>query len=340
MAYHRLIYRRVNLSLLFKQRTSTATTKQVPGHWIVMFFIRHLQQAFASVGELWRMPVASLLTMGVIGVSLALPTTLHLLLKNSEHMRSGWDNAAQISLFLNDNIDHKQATKVINRIKLYPQVNEVQYVTSEHALSEFKQLSGFGEALDYLDKNPLPSLLLVTPITQYSSPEGAGELLHKLQQQPEVAFGKLDINWLEKLTAIVNLLEDGVMALGALLLLSVILVLANTIRLAILNRREEIEVLKLVGATNDFIRRPFLYTGVWYGLIGGIIAWILVSLILIWLEGAFSILADQLGSGVLLSGLELNEFLILIALSSSLGWIGAYLSVMRHVYEIEPENQL
>jgi len=328
------------LSLLFKQRKSPAASSNVPGHRVVMFFIRHLQQAFASVGELWRMPVASLLTMAVIGVSLALPATLHLLLKNSEHLRGNWDNAAQISLFLNDNIDENSAQRIINRIRLYPQVNEVKFISSQQALGEFKQLSGFGDALEYLDKNPLPSLLLVTPTMQYSSPEGARELLTKLQVQPEVAFGKLDITWLEKLTAIITLIEDGVSALGALLLLSVVLVLANTIRLAILNRREEIEVLKLVGATNDFIRRPFLYTGIWYGLIGGIIAWILVSLILIWLEGAFVTLADQLGTQVVLSGLDFSEFLILIALSSTLGWLGAYFSVMRHVYEIEPENQL
>jgi len=330
----------VNLSLLFKQRKSPAASSNVPGHRVVMFFIRHLQQAFASIGELWRMPVASLLTMAVIGVSLALPVTLHLLLKNSEHLRGDWDNAAQISLFLKDNIDQKQAQKVVNRIKLYPQVNDVQYISSEQALGEFKSLSGFGEALEYLDTNPLPSLLLVTPTTQYSSPEGARDLLQKLQLQPEVAFGKLDITWLEKLTAIITLLEDGVSSLGALLLLSVILVLANTIRLAILNRREEIEVLKLVGATNDFIRRPFLYTGIWYGLIGGLIAWIIVSLILIWLEGAFVMLADQFGTEITLAGLDFAEFLILIALSSTLGWLGSYLSVMRHVYEIEPENQL
>lgn len=328
------------MSLLFSQRNASGATNNAPGHRVVMFFIRHLQQALASVGELWRMPVASMLTMAVIGVSLALPTTLHLLLKNSEQMRGSWDSAAQISLFLNDNVDNAKVQKVINRIQLYPQVNNVVYISSEQALDEFKHLSGFGEALSYLDKNPLPSLLLVTPTQVHSSPEGARELLDKLQRQPEVAFGKLDITWLEKLTAIISLLSDSVTALGCLLLLSVVLVLANTIRLSILNRREEIEVLKLVGATNEFIRRPFLYTGIWYGLIGGVIAWGCVSLILMWLEASLLELADQLGTSVNLIGLNLTEFLILIALSSILGWLGAYLSVMRHVYEIEPENQL
>lgn len=328
------------MSLLFSQRKSPGAASNVPGHRVVMFFVRHMQQALASVGELWRMPVSSFLTMAVLGVSLALPATLHLLLKNSEQLRGTWDNAAQISLFLKQDINEKQAQKVVNRIGLYAQVSQVQFISSEQALGEFKQLSGFGDALSYLDKNPLPALILVTPTSVYSSPEGARELLETLQKQPEVAFGKLDITWLEKLTAIIDLLEDGIYGLGALLLLSVVLVLANTIRLSILSRREEIEVLKLVGATNDFIRRPFLYTGIWYGLIGGLIAWICVTIILIWMEGALLHLADQLGTQIVLVGLDFSEFLILIALSSLLGWIGAYASVMRHVYEIEPENQL
>ena len=328
------------MSLLFSQRKSSGANAANPGHRLVMFFIRHLQQALASIGELWRMPMSSLLTMAVLGISLALPTTLHLLMKNGEQLRGTWDNAAEITLFMEDGLSEIQTKTVLRRIGLYEQVNQVTYVSEEEALDEFKNLSGFGDALSYLDKNPLPSVILVVPTEQYSSPEGARELLDKLQEQPEVSFGKLDVTWLEKLTAIVTLLEDAAFALGFLLLTAVILVIANTIRLSILNRREEIEVLKLVGATNDFIRRPFLYTGIWYGLIGGLIAWICVSLILWWVEGALIDLASQLGANLTLSGLDLSEFLILITLSSGLGWLGAYGSVMRHVYEIEPENQL
>jgi len=328
------------LSLLFSQRKSHGASSTNPGHRLVMYFIRHLQQALASVGELWRMPISSLLTMAVLGVSLALPTTLHLLMKNGQQLRGSWDSAAEITLFVKEGISDNQTQKVLRRIGLYEQVNDVTYIAAEQALEEFKTLSGFGDALSYLDENPLPSVILVVPSLQYSSPEGARELLEKLQRQPEISFGKLDVTWLEKLTAIVNLLEDAALGLGILLLLAVALVIANTIRLSILNRREEIEVLKLVGATNDFIRRPFLYTGIWYGLIGGMIAWVCVSLILWWVEGALLDLASQLGSELTLSGLNISEFLILIALSTGLGWLGAYGSVMRHVYEIEPENQL
>lgn len=328
------------MSLLFSQRKSPGAGKANPGHRLVMYFIRHMQQALASVGELWRMPASSLLTMAVLGVSLALPTTLHLLMKNGQQLRGSWDSAAEITLFMEEGLTENQTKQVLRRIGLYDQVNDVTYIAAEDALDEFKSLSGFGDALSYLEKNPLPSVILVTPTVQYSSPEGARELLERLQQQPEISFGKLDVTWLEKLTAIINLLDDAALSLGILLLIAVALVIANTIRLSILNRREEIEVLKLVGATNNFIRRPFLYTGIWYGLIGGLIAWVCVSLILWWVEGALMDLANQLGSELTLSGLNFNEFLILIALSCGLGWLGAYGSVMRHVYEIEPKNQL
>lgn len=306
----------------------------------MMLFIRHIQQALASVGELWRMPFSSMLTMAVLGVSLALPTTLHLLLKNSEQLQGTWESASEITLFLTEGLSDSDSRKVINRISLYPEVASVRHITSEQALEEFKQLSGFGEALEYLDKNPLPALLVVIPTSKFSSPDGARLLLDKLQQQPEVEFGKLDVIWLEKLSAIIALLEDAVWALGVLLVLAVMLVIGNTIRLSILNRRDEIEVLKLVGATDDFIRRPFLYSGIWYGIIGGLIAWVCVSLMLWWMEGALAKLVSQLGSDFGLAGLNLAEFLWLIFGGASLGWLGAYGSVTRHVRAIEPEKQL
>lgn len=328
------------MSLLFSQRKSPNARKLMPGRGLLMFFIRHLQQGLASVGELWRMPFSSLLTMAVLGVSLALPTTLHLLLKNTQQLETTLDDAAEITLFLDSGLNQAKTTQLINRLSLYPEVSQVRYISSEQALAEFKQLSGFGEALEYLDKNPLPSLLLVTPTVKHSSPDSARLLLDKLQQQSEVEFGKLDAAWLDKLNAITTLLEDAVVSLAVLLLLAVVLVIGNTIRLSILNRRDEIEVLKLVGATDDFIRRPFLYSGIWYGLVGGVIAWLCVSLILWWLENALMILVDQFGHDFRLSGLSFSEFLWLIFGGASLGWLGAFISVTHHVKAIEPENQL
>lgn len=176
-------------------------------------------------------------------------------------MTASWNSAAEISLFINEGRSERTIQSLITRIETYPEVSDVNYINRDQALEEFQSLSGFGEALAYLDENPLPAVVTVTPSLKYSSPAGARQLLGKLEQEAEVSFGRLDIEWLERLQAVVKLLERTVLAIAALLVLAVVLVIGNTIRLAIMNRRTEIEVMKLVGATEAFIQRPF-YTQV------------------------------------------------------------------------------
>ncbi|MCL2915210.1 permease-like cell division protein FtsX [Shewanella corallii] len=304
---------------------------------IVMFFIRHIQQAMASMGELWRNPVSSIMTMAVLGVSLSLPAALQVLVKNAESITRSWESAAQISLFIDEGRSEQAIQSLITRIKVFPEVADVSYVSRDQALEEFQTLSGFGDALSYLDRNPLPAVVMVTPTNRYSSPEGARELLQKLQQQPEVSFGRLDIEWLERLQAVVSLLERTVSAVAALLILAVVLIIGNTIRLAIMNRRTEIEVMKLVGATEGFIQRPFLYTGIWYGVIGGVLAWIIINLLVWYLDGALAELLGLYGSQMSMQALSFNELLQLVGVASFLGWLGSYISVRQHLRAIEPQ---
>ena len=304
---------------------------------IVMFFIRHVQQAMSSIGELWRNPLSSIMTMAVLGVSLSLPAALQVLVKNAESITHNWDSAAQISLFIDPKYSEQRTQSLITRIKVFPEVADINYISREQALLEFQTLSGFGDALSYLDTNPLPAVVMVTPTNRYSSPEGAKTLLQKLQKQPEVSFGRLDIEWLERLQAVVNLLERTVSAIAILLIFAVILIIGNTIRLAIMNRRTEIEVMKLVGATEGFIQRPFLYTGIWYGVIGGILAWIIINLLVWYLDGALAELLGLYGSQISMQTLTLNELLQLVAIASFLGWLGSYISVRQHISTIEPE---
>ncbi|AZQ12467.1 permease-like cell division protein FtsX [Shewanella khirikhana] len=303
---------------------------------IVMFFIRHIQQGMASIGELWRNPVSSLMTMAVLGVSLSLPAALQVLVKNADTITQSWNSAAEISLFIDEGRNEQAIQSLISRIKVYPEIAEVQYINRDQALAEFQQLSGFGEALSYLDANPLPAVVTVTPTAKYSTPVGARELLGKLEREQEVSFGRLDIEWLERLQAVIRLLERTVMAIAALLVLAVVLVIGNTIRLAIMNRRNEIEVMKLVGATEAFIQRPFLYTGIWYGVIGGILAWIIINLLVWYLDGAIAELLGLYGSDIEMASLSFTELIQLVFLASFLGWLGSYLSVRQHLRAIEP----
>ncbi|GGP60093.1 cell division protein FtsX [Shewanella algicola] len=303
---------------------------------IVMFFIRHVQQGMSSMGELWRSPVSSIMTMAVLGVSLSLPAALQVLVKNAENVTQSWNNAAEISLFINTGRSEQSIQSLLSRIKAFREVETVSYISRDQALEEFQRLSGFGEALSYLDDNPLPAVVTVTPSVKYSSPTGARELLAKLEREPEVNFGRLDIEWLERLQALLKLLEKTVLAIAALLVLAVVLVIGNTIRLAIMNRRTEIEVMKLVGATEAFIQRPFLYTGIWYGVIGGILAWLIINVLVWYLDGALAELLGLYGSQLTIQSLTFAELIKLVLLASFLGWLGSYLSVRQHLRNIEP----
>lgn len=301
--------------------------------------IRHLQQAIGSLGDLWRTPFTSVMTVFVLGISLALPATLHLFVKNADQVSKQWDSASQITLFLKLSTSDKSAQNLVKRIKLYTEVKDVHYISAEQALKEFKILSGFGQSLEYLDENPLPATVLVTPTERASQPSAANELLEKLKQEHEVEQGKLDLEWLTRLEAIAHLIEDIVMGVALLLCTSVVLIVGNTIRLAILNQKDAIAVMKLVGATDSFIQRPFLYSGVWYGVFGGILSWFAVTLLAHYLSDAISKLTDLYQSNFQLQGLTFNEALLLIAMAITLGLAGSFISVRKHIRAIEPNAE-
>lgn len=319
-----------------KKKTAITRSKLPFTSRIFMFFVRHIQQSMFSLGEIWRNPISSIMTIAVLGVSLSLPSALQVLVKNAENITQSWNSAAEISLFIKDGRSEQSIQSVITRIKALPQVAKVVYISSEQALTEFQNSSDFGQALSYLDKNPLPAVISVTPIHRYSTPEGARELLQKLQLEPEVSFGRLDIEWLEKLQSILNLLERIALAIGLLLISAVVLIIGNTIRLAIMNCRDEIEIMKLVGATEGFIQRPFLYTGIWYGVIGGIVAWIIINILVFFLDNALSNLLGLYGSQINIQGLDLSELIELVFIASFLGWLGSYISVRQQLRKIEP----
>lgn len=298
--------------------------------------VRHLQQAIGSLGDLWRTPFTSVMTILVLGISLTLPATLHLIVKNAKSISEQWDSASEISLFLKLSVSDKAAQSLTQRIELYPEVASVKYISADKALKEFKLLSGFGQALEYLSSNPLPATILVTPTKRASQTQAARELLQKLENEREVEQGKLDLEWLTRLEAITELIEDIVQGIATLLCLSVILIIGNTIRLAILNQREAIAVMKLVGATDSFIQRPFLYSGVWYGVLGGMVAVLCVEILAQYFTGALVNLTDLYQSNFSLTGLGFSEMLILILSAVFLGLLGSYISVRKHIRAIEP----
>lgn len=325
------------MSLLFKGRLQGAQSSQVSAFQkLKMFFINHLRQALLSLGELWRSPAATIMTVGVLGLSITLPSTLYTLVKNAESASTNWEQASEITLFLHTDTSEAAIEQLMTRLRIWSEISEVNYISSQQALEEFKSLSGFGEALSYLDSNPLPDVILVTPTSKFSRPTSAKILLDKLNKEREVELGKLDIKWLERLHAILDIAKDLLMVVSILLFLAVVLIIGNTIRLNILSKRDEILVMKLVGATDAFIRRPFMYTGFWFGLMGGLIAWFAVSILLWWMESGIAHLNALYQQDFDLTGLNFSALLVILLVSVGLGLAGSVISVNRHVKEIEP----
>lgn len=326
------------MSILFKGRAKGASSSKVSVlQGFVMFFVSHVRQALSSLGELWRQPIASLMTIGVLGLSITLPSTLYIMVKNTEKITAGWDQASEISLFLKPDISANRSQQLVARLNTWQEIESVVYIPADDALKEFQHLSGLGDAIAYLEKNPLPDVVLVTPTEKNGSPSAARALLDKLRQQREVDIGKLDIEWLERLYAVIAIASDLVMLIGVLLFIAVVLIIGNTIRLNILNKYDEIVVMKLVGATDAFIHRPFLYTGFWYGLLGGLMAWFAVILILWWMDSSIATFAAMYQKEFNITGLTGSALFTMLGLSVLLGLLGSLISVQRHVRQIEPQ---
>ncbi len=292
----------------------------------------HRLSAADSLSRILESPVASLLTWLVIGIALALPTGLDVALDNVDQLGARWDSPAQISLFLQEGLSSAEAAELAGGLATRADIAATRFISREEALDEFRALSGFGDVLDTLEQNPLPNLILVSPADETA----AAGLKENLQGLPEVAEALLDMEWLQRLNSLMELGRRMVQAVGGLLVLGVVLILGNTIRLAIENRREEIVVVKLIGGSNAFVRRPFLYTGLWYGVGGGVFAAALVALSLWFLQQPVAELATLYDSDFRLRGPGVMGALNLVILGGLLGLGGAWLAVARHLVRIEP----
>lgn len=316
-------------------RNSTSTTQKPRGR-VNAYFTHHLWVLVSSLGVLWRTPFATFMTAAVIGIALALPAGLHVLLQNVQKLSTGWEGTAQMSLFIKQGVSEKRIQSLAKKLRDWDGVADVRYISREQALAEFRELSGFGGALDSLDENPLPAVLIVRPTTDAAEPAQMEILLAKVRDLEPVDLAQLDMEWVRRLSGIIELGKRGVLLLAGLLALAILLVVGNTIRLTILNRRDEIVITKLIGATNAFIRRPFLYTGFWYGLMGAILAWILVGTLLGLLSDPVSRLSFLYNSQFSLGGLDLETTAILLGSGILLGLLGSWLAVGRHLQAIEP----
>lgn len=297
----------------------------------------HRSSARDSARRLWVAPFSSMMTGLVIAIALALPVVLLLVLGSLQQLSGDWQDSARIAVYLADEASEEQAQELSQQWQEREEFSEIRFIHRDQALEEFRQQAGLEGALEYLDSNPLPHTLIMTPAQSYREEAALEQVMDSLRSLDRVAQVQLDMAWLQRLNAIAELMRQAVLVLGLLLGVAVVLVIGNSIRMAIENRRSEILVVKLVGGSDTFVRRPFLYTGLWSGLLGGMLAWWLVEVALWWLSGPVDALAALYYSDFSLLRLPFTGLLSLLAVAMGFGWLGAWLAVKRHLRLIEPQ---
>ncbi|MEE9345960.1 MAG: permease-like cell division protein FtsX [Methylococcales bacterium] len=299
------------------------------------YLILHLRAALNSLGQLSQKRIATLANIIVIAIALALPAAFYLAIQNISDASHGLGESTQLTVFLQTDVNQASAEQLSKKIRQRVDITDVNIISKEQGLNELKDYSGFGETITALENNPLPIVLQVQPIDQLSSTSELNQLMTELRQFPEVDIVQLDLMLVKRLQSIVNIGQRVVWILGLLFCLAVIFIVGNTIRLELQTRHDELEITKLMGATNRFVRRPFLYTGAWLGFFGSMIACIIVAVIYTAIQSP----ADQL-SGLYESAFQLNfltasELMMLLLTGVSTGVLGAWMSASRHLQRID-----
>jgi len=297
---------------------------------------RHLQALLSSLGRLARAPLATLLTLFVIALALALPAALKLFVSNAQAATGAFASAVDVSVYLKTDVPLVKAQQLAQAAQQRPDVEHVSLITADQGLQDFRTYSGFGDALAALKENPLPHVLHVRPRAESSSAAALEALRRYFGAWPEVDLVQVDAEWVMRFNAILEVLRRLLLIAAVLFGVGVLAVIGNTIRLEIQGRRAEIEVTKLVGGSNAFVRRPFLYTGVLYGLVGALLAWGILALVVLVLGEPVATLAKLYGSRYALRGLSREDAGMLVGAGVVLGWLGAWISAARHLRSIEP----
>lgn len=300
-------------------------------HW----FAHHGEVAKDCLRQWLSAPVSTLMTILVLAVALALPSFLFTSLANITRLTSGWDDENKISLYLHTNLSESQIEGFSQRLLLRPDLIAIDLIDAEQGLLEFKQYSGFSDLLDTLQQNPLPAVISV--LARDTSEQSLEVLQQQLSALPQVEQAVLDLQWIKRLNAMLLVLERAIIALSLLLAFAVLLIIGNTIRLNVESRRDEILVAKLMGATNAWVRRPFLYTGIFYGVTAAISAWLIIEMSLVVMQTPVLHLTLLYQSNFKLIGLGTVGGLLLLVVGLSLGLLAALISVNKFLNQLEPK---
>lgn len=320
--------------MALRNRIETGRVTRPSGPFRI-WLLGHASTCVGALARLMRQPFANFMTILVIGVTLALPAAMHLIVKNAASVSGHWENALDFSVYLKTEVSLVDAERLTDIIRQRADVEQVTLIPADLALEQFKAQSGFGASLDYLSVNPLPHTLVVRP-GNANTEQTVMLLNEELGNLPETDFVQVDTEWVQRFLAMIEILRRAVAIGSALLGAAIVVIIGNTIRLDIQNRREEIEVTKLIGASNAFVRRPFLYSGLWYGLGGGLLALALIAYGLYALRDPVARLSGLYDSSFTVLSLDLGESLLIVGTGVLLGLVGSWVAVARHMRRIEP----
>lgn len=310
---------------------SVSTTGSTLQHW----FEHHQREAKASLLRLAKAPLSTLMTILVMALALALPLGLAQLLKDARAVASDWDADARLSIYLKTEVSAADQVRVQQQIEALAGVKQATLITPEQALKDLRSRSDYGSAIDQLGVNPLPAVIDVLP-REATNAQIMTQLRDELMQWPQVEAADVDIAWVQRLRTSLDVGERLLLALASAMILGGILVVGNTIRLSIESRRDEIRIITLLGGTRAFVRRPFLYMGVWCGFGAGVLTLLSVVALVVWLSKPVDELARLYGSDFHLSMPDVTTSLTVLLGTTLLGLIGAWIAVARHLRALEP----
>lgn len=305
-------------------KKATSSLKQAP---LWRYVYCHGQAFKASIKQLFLRPWLTLIITMVLGIAMALPMGLYILLHDAKQLTEHWNNKPHIALYLQNNVVPAQQHQLLERLQNHPNVANAILITPAEGLRLFMHYSGFKDITEYITDNPLPPVIEVEPANNLPTPQAMEQLVDVLEGLPEVHMAQLNKLWVERLYEIMQLLQRCMYALGCIFSVGVVLIVGSTIHLAMERGREEVYVLKLLGATTAFIRRPFLYRGFLYGLLGALVATALIATVLFWLQLPVNHLARLYNSDFQLSVFTGDYMATLLFMGALLGLAGAYFAL-------------
>lgn len=295
---------------------------------------QHEQALGLVLSRMRRNLLATLLMFCVMGVTLCLPGILYVIVDNLNRLAGDIQSEPQISLFLKLDIKSEEIAALNQRLSDHPQIESHQFIGKDKAWQQMQIATGTGAVAAQLERNPLPDAYFVK-LQAALEPDAVAALQKEMQQWSGVELAQVDANWVKRLYALLELGKKAIFVLSALLGFALLAIIGNTIRLQIVTQQEEIEVSKLIGATNRFIRRPFLYAGILYGLGGGLAAWLLLSGVIVLFNFSVAEIAALYASSFSLTPLDVSFSLSMMGSAILLGWIGSYMAVGRSLAKFD-----